>query len=99
MASNVPTAYVRVASQTYVLQHISLMQFKWNIAEYGLLLFVLKINQPGYVPQHNRPAFRTYLAFYALIIHRVCVHKKIEDLLNSLLPSIYEGSADIGQGR
>ena len=79
--------------------YCSLMQFKWNIAEYGLLLFVLKINQPGYVPQHNRPAFRTYLAFYALIIHRVCVHKKIEDLLNSLLPSIYEGSADIGQGR
>ena len=27
------------------------------------------------------------------------MHKKFEDLLNSLLPSIYEGIADIGQAR
>ena len=39
MASNFPTAYVRVASQTYVLQHIYIEQFsakKLMLAGHGV---------------------------------------------------------------
>jgi len=35
VASNFPTTYVRVTSQTYVLQHISLRQIKGYLAKYG----------------------------------------------------------------
>ena len=34
VASNFPTAYVRVASQTYVLQHILTLNFITNICSY-----------------------------------------------------------------
>ena len=43
MASNFPTAYIRVASQTYVLQHIFLFMFQFCL--------------PDSHPRHNTKTF------------------------------------------